>query len=241
VRQITPLAAPVVPEQKPTEIAVAGAAPENEQRRGNETGKTRHKAGTWTACIRDIVAPTLRPWPYSEVKAALVNTHVGPLLERSDKAFYGAIEKLERDEIIKRYKGHLFSPEGYRNFMAALKEQRVRDLKFPNLAHRSILGDAVASMMKGKTDGAESGRIIFELCRDPELAEAISKNKTHIYNVLNRLVAQDVLRKVGKRYYYHAIKNEALPGLKSGSASISSAESSDSAADSREAPHGLFG
>jgi hypothetical protein len=197
-------------EKQPSDVIVSADPPETSA----ETWTSRHKAGTWTACIRDIVCPTDRPLPYEEIKEALLHTDVADLLRRSDKAFYGALGKLEAEGIIYRYKGHAFSPTGYRKFKEDLAAGRVRDLKYHNPAHNSPMGDAITAMMKSRQSDAESGHIRWFLKKDPIFAEQLDKNPTHLYNVLSRLVAQGVLRKGGKSYQYVATKNEAPSGLK---------------------------
>jgi len=190
---------------------------------------TRHKPGTWTASIVRIVNEANRPLTYEEAKRALMQTEVAPLLQRSDKAFYGAVLKLDNEKLVVRYKAHLFTPEAFRKFQEDLAAGRVRDLRYPNIAHHSPMGDAIKGMMKERRGGVKSGHIRWHLRKTPEFATALDKNPTHLHNVLARLVEQDVLRKNGALYYYVPLKDEAPPEPTPGSAPPDAKEGGSSA------------
>jgi hypothetical protein len=173
--------------------------------------KGRHKEGTWTRTILDIVAPTIHPMAYSDLKSEILRTSFGDRLRQGDKAFYTGIDKLHGEGLIVRYKGHAFSPAGFKKFEADLAAGMVRDLHFANPSHESPMGEAITAMMKNRPRGAQSGNIVWELRKNPDFAAALEKNPTHLYNVLKRLVSKGILRKTPgtKRYFYIAVKDEA--------------------------------
>jgi len=206
-----------------------------------ETGRTRHKEGTWTACVRNVVLASEQAMTYSQVKDALKDSDVAPLLARSDKAFYGALGKLEADGVVIRYKGHVFSPAVYQRFKADLDAGRVRDLKFPNPAHHSPMGEAIVEILKGRTTGADSGNIKWQLAKT-KFADDLKRNPTHIYNVLSRLVNQGILSKNRDgQYRYVPVKDEAPSGNSPEGASNSSDEGGASSGNGQQTGRGLFG
>jgi hypothetical protein len=113
----------------------------------------------------------------------------------------------------------------FAKFKTDLEAGVVRDLKIPNAAHRSPMGDAIKLMMQTRPNGAESGHIIWELRKNSEFAAVIEKNKTHPYNVLARLIKTGELIKKGKRYYWPIQKDEAPPVVSTeGASSVTSEE-----------------
>lgn len=186
------------------ETPVASAPPPKIDRR-------RRSKSEWKEIIREIALTSDRPVPYAEAREEIMKMPLGLKLQQSEKGFYHAISKLSKAGEIVAYKGHLFSPDMYAKFKSDLDAGLVRDLKIPNVAHRSPMGDAIKQMMPSRPNGAESGHIIWELRKNPEFAEVIEKNKTHPYNVLARLIKTGELIKKGKRYYWPAQKDETPP------------------------------
>lgn len=151
-----------------------------------------------------------------KVKSEIMKTPLGPRLQRSEKGFHGAIGRLVDDKEVVRYKAHLMSADANRRFQADLKAGLVRDLRVPNVAHHSPMGDAVLAMMKQRERGAESGHIKWELKKNPEFTEQMIKNPTHVYNVLKRLVEKGDLVKRKNRYFYVHLKSAVPDSSESG-------------------------
>jgi len=167
-----------------------------------QVDRRRGRRSPWMKFISDLMATADHGVPYAEIRQqAMKVPDLAKALQRSDKGFYHAISRLNKGEQFKAYKGHLFSKDALARFQADLKAGRVRDIKVPNAAHHSPLGDAIEALAKTRPRGLESGNIIWELRKNPEFAETIEKNKTHPYNVLARLVKTGRLIKRGKRYY----------------------------------------
>ncbi|HEY5065371.1 MAG TPA: hypothetical protein VIJ04_11205 [Xanthobacteraceae bacterium] len=199
--------------RRPARVAAPKAAPAAEAitataEAPRKIDRRRQSKSEWKTIIREVALTSDHPVPYAEARDEIMKTHLAEKLQKSEKGFYHAISKLSKAGEIVAYKGHLFSPELFTKFTTDLAAGLVRDLKFPNVAHRSPMGDAVKTMMQSRPNGAESGHIIWELRKNPEFAAIIEKNKTHPYNVLARLTKTGELVKRGKRYYWPTEKTE---------------------------------
>jgi hypothetical protein len=173
--------------------------------------RRKREKSPWKIIIREIALTSNHPVPYAEARQEIMKTDLAEKLQQSEKGFYAAISKLNKIEEIVAYKGHLFSPELFRKFKADVDAGVARDLKIPNAAHVSPMGNAIEALMLTRPKGALSGNIIWELRKNPEFATTIEKNKTHPYNVLRRLLVTGALVKKGKRYYSATPKTEAPP------------------------------
>jgi hypothetical protein len=201
--------------------------------------RKRGKASQWRKELETIVTGAGHPVPYAEAKEAILKSPLADRFRQSDKGFYHAISRMHHEGSLVSYKAHLFTPAAFASFQEQLKAGVIRDLKAPNAAHKSPMGDAIREMMRGRPNGAESGHIIWELRKTPEFAETIEKNKTHPYNVLARLVTLGDLVKRGKRYYAPGAKTEAPSDDKSEGASKITGEADTSSIESRKGS--LFG
>jgi hypothetical protein len=177
----------------------------------------RPERSEWKRTIRELTLASTAPLPYGELRQKINATPLAERLAQSEKGFYHAISKLSKAGDIVAYKGHVFAPALFEKFQQDLRSGRVLDLKIPNAAHNSPMGDAIKEMMCKRPTGATSGNMIWELRKNPEFAAVIDRNKTHPYNVIRRLYDRGVLQKRGKRYYYvenkltGAVENPQLP------------------------------
>ncbi len=234
VREPAPTAAPIARRRKQvspvrrTKMRTAAAILQAETTIASspppKVDRRKFPKSEWKIIIREIALTSDHPVPYAEARDEIMKTHLGEKLQQSEKGFYHAISNLSRAGDIVAYKGHLFSPEMYAKFKSDLAAGLVKDLRIPNAAHRSPMGDAIKQMMQTRPNGAESGHIIWELRKNPEFAAIIEKNKTHPYNVLARLTKTGELIKKGKRYYWPVRKDEAPPVVSTEGASTITGE-----------------
>jgi hypothetical protein len=161
--------------------------------------------GEWQPLVSLITLTADHPVPYPEARDEIrrLRPELGEQMDQTEyKAFYHAVANLAKKGEIIAYKGHLFAPEIFRKFEEDLKAGRVRDIRVPNAAHHSPMGEAILVALRRRKTGAESGHLIWELRKTPEFAANIEKNPSHPYNVLKRFVNRGDIIKRGKRYYY---------------------------------------
>ncbi|WP_424362995.1 hypothetical protein [Methylocystis parvus] len=178
--------APHIEPPKPAPIKAAGSRPRDK---------------SWTSTINAIVSRESSGITYEGLREELKKTHLAGKLSQTDKSFYGGIGKLVDRKLLVKHKGHLFTPEALNAFLAKVRSGEVADLEPPAGSHHSPFGDAIKSFLDGRANGASSSEIAAELRSTPELADTMERHKTHLYNVLSRLVDQGELVKGGGRFY----------------------------------------
>jgi hypothetical protein len=162
--------------------------------------KSHGDNATWTATIQEILEKAGRGLTYEELKAEVLKTHLGEKLQRTDKSFYGAIGKLADGKHLVRHKGRLFAAAAHVQFMKDVAAGKVADTPAPLAGHKSPMTAAVKEFLKTREFGAISSEIVHELKKNPEFVPTLEKNKTHIYNILSRLISREELFKKGERY-----------------------------------------
>ena len=156
---------------------------------------------SWTATILRIVNDHPDGISYAELKDEIGKTHLGSKLAKTEKSLYGGALKLSSNQQIVRHNGWLFTPASFKRFEEAVKAGKIED-KQPTRQQRSPVGEAVKAFLENRPNGATSAEIVEELKKNPELSPTLERNKTHIYNVLSRLVDRDgELVKGGSKYY----------------------------------------
>src|SRR5262249_39070215 len=94
-------------------------------------------------------------------------------------------------EQLVRHNGWLFTPAAHKKFMEDVAAGRAEDVEPRTRGQHSPVGEAVKAFLQSRPNGATSAEIVQELKKNPELAGTLERNKTHIYNVLSRLVDRD--------------------------------------------------
>lgn len=175
-----------------------------------KTGRQRAKNKTWTATILKIVKKAGRGMTYGELKEEIAQTHLGETLKRTEKAFYGGIGKLAKNDKIIKHKGRVFTQSVYRQFMEDVTAGRAVDFPTPSSGGESPNEIAVERLLSSRPDGATASEIVVSLLVNPPPDLAVTKNRNSIYNLLTRQRKRGKLIRRGNRYYLSAPKDEAL-------------------------------
>ncbi|TPK73975.1 hypothetical protein FJ930_07940 [Mesorhizobium sp. B2-4-15] len=158
---------------------------------------------TWTATIHRVIQDEGRGLTYQELKEGLLKTHLGETLQRTDKAFYGGIAKLESRQMIVKHNGRLFSPSGYKRFMNDVAAGLVEDTPYTaasNSWQMSPNEAAVARLLSLHPKGLTTSEIVESLLNDPPPDLAVTKNRNSLYNLLARERERGNLVKEGDTY-----------------------------------------
>lgn len=158
---------------------------------------------TWTATIHRVIQDEGRGLTYQELKEGLLKTHLGETLQRTDKAFYGGIAKLESRQMIIKHNGRLFSPSGYKRFMDDVAAGRVEDTPYvaaSNSWQVSPNEEAVTRLLSRHPKGLTTSEIVESLLNDPPPDLAVTKNRNSLYNLLARERERGNLVKEGDTY-----------------------------------------
>lgn len=167
---------------------------------------------TWTATIDRILRAQNHGISYEKLKEEVSKTHLGKKLAQTEKSFHGAIGKLAAHTLLVRHNGWLFAPAVYARFRKDVAAGRAIDEQAPRGGHPSPFGDAIKTFLDERPSGAASAEIIQELRKTPEFSDTIERHRSHLYNVLSRLVDQGELVKGGGKYFRAPNKQgEAAP------------------------------
>jgi hypothetical protein len=188
------------PESPAPSVKPNQSADPSRKRRGRpprQNGPT-----TWTGIMEQILANGDK-FTYDGLRAEVGKTSLANKLAKTDKSFYGAIGKLSEAGVLVKHRGWLFHKDAFEKFKRDLSAGLVEDSDAPknNPAHHSPFGDAIKSFMDQNPGGAGSKDISDELKKTPDFADTMDRHKSHLYNVLARLVDQGELVKGGGRYY----------------------------------------
>ena len=159
---------------------------------------------TWTATIQRVVHDAGRGLTYPELRESLTKTHLGEVLERTDKAFYGGVGKLEAQGRIVKHNGRLYSPSVYKRFMADGAAGRAEDTPYQAMSSSwqvSPNEEAVRRLLQEHSEGLTTGEIVESLLNNPPSDLAVTKNRNSLYNLLARERERGNLVKVGERYF----------------------------------------
>jgi hypothetical protein len=182
-------------------VEVAEAAPELPLKRRKQQGSS-----TWTSIIHNILEEAGRGLTHPELRTELEKTVMAERLAKSDKGFYGGIAKLadQKPPLLIKYKGRLFDPPVYRQFIDDVSAGKVPDLEdLPQIGNASPFRDAIMDLMKSRfaDDGVSSADLIAALKENPALAGTVQRHPTHTYNVLARLLDRGELTKWNEKYF----------------------------------------
>lgn len=135
---------------------------------------------------------------YEDAKAAVKeNAELGPILERTEKSFHGALGKLEAANRVKRHKGWIFTPEAYRDAVGSGELEVIAG----GNPRRSPMGEAILKFVGEAPTGATSREVVEHIKGIEEFHDVVERNPTNVYNILSRLVARGQLRKEGSTYF----------------------------------------
>lgn len=166
-------------EAIPSDIPIAGKT------------KSKLKAGTWMHAIAEIVLNHPEGISYSDLRAKLPDPFRESVRRNPRiKAFYGALRRLEIDEVIARYRNHAFTPAGFKRYMDKIERGEAEQVKGNDPRH-SPMADEVKAFLA--SHGASKVAAIRDhLCSFSHFRDSM-KNHSAIYNVLRRLVDREEL------------------------------------------------
>jgi hypothetical protein len=154
------------------------------------------KPTSWPKVIYDIVHKSPDGVWYGEIKTAVAKTHLGATLERTDKAFYGALGKLDKAGFIVRHNGRAFTKKAYARFRKAVEEGRLTDEPVtPHSGQRSPARDAISQYLQTHPAGAPIAELFTMLERDAGIQFEGKNSKTIVYNLIARLIKRGHLTK----------------------------------------------
>lgn len=158
--------------------------------------------GTWTRAIRAAVSSHFRGISIPKLKAELSRGELGDLIQVNDKGFYGAVDKLQRQSELQKYKGRIFSKENFKSFQNKVLSGEEADI--PDSEHNdgrsSPFMVATLDLIQSHRSGIDSASLIAKLGSIPELSGFL-KNKTYAYNVFKRFVDRGQVKKIDSKFY----------------------------------------
>ncbi len=101
--------------------------------------------------------------------------------------------------------------------MTEVAAGRAIDDEAPKGGQHSPFGEAIKAFLGKHPMGATGGDLRLELRKTPEFAATIERHKSHLYNVLGRLVARGELTRGGGRYF---LAPNAASGAMSGASEV---------------------
>ncbi|HEV7341262.1 MAG TPA: hypothetical protein VGN68_06475 [Sphingopyxis sp.] len=144
----------------------------------------RMPKGIWMSSILEVARAKPDGLSYEDVRSQLPERLQNQIVRGNNKAFYGSMRRLERDGLVVRYNGHLFTPEGYERFK---KSPEHGSLTAQGGAKRgSPIGDAIKAFLE-KNGPSKALQIKEHLCLTPEFRSPLLRNSSALYNVLKRL------------------------------------------------------
>ncbi|MDR4305735.1 hypothetical protein IHQ68_03740 [Chelatococcus sambhunathii] len=166
--------------------------------------ETRSDRVTWTAFLDRLVRDRGGKLSYADAKDAIrENEDLGPILERTEKSFHGALAKLETAERIVRHQGCIFTPEAFAEHRSAVARGEIEEVSgaagFPS--RRSPMSEAVLRFIYDHPEGAVSKSVVEHIKGIEEFRAVVERNATNVYNILTRLVSRGQLRKEGTTYF----------------------------------------
>ena len=167
------------------------------------TSELRGERTTWTAFLDNLVRERGGKVSYSDAKEAVrASPELGPIFERTEKSFHGALGKLESARRVVRHQGWVFTPEAYAQHRAAVERGEAVEMSgFNSSARRSPMGEAVLSFVYGHPQGVVSKEVVEHVKGIDEFRAVVERNATNVYNILTRLVLRGQLRKEGTTYF----------------------------------------
>jgi hypothetical protein len=204
---------PELKQDEPESVSALNSTriPAAEPKRRGRPPKIGSGDKTWTATIDRILRAQNHGISYEKLKEEVSKTHLGKKLAQTEKSFHGAIGKLAAHTLLVRHNGWLFAPPVYARFRKDVAAGRAVDEKAPRGGHPSPFGDAIKAFLDERPSGAGSAEIIQELRGTPEFSDTMERHRSHLYNVLSRLVDQGELVKGGGKYFRAPNKQGGAP------------------------------
>jgi uncharacterized protein (UPF0147 family) len=163
-------------------------------------GRFAKREGTsWPDTMQGLIEAENRGIPYGELKALVMTTHLGPILERTDKAFYGTLAKLEQRKIAKRHGGRVYSAAAYAKFRADVDAGLVEDHPVPaGTPRQSPLQIAFLALLDERPRGVPTATVIAKLDNRADLNTTGKYSRNVIYNLISRLAHRgEIVRENG--------------------------------------------
>lgn len=160
------------------------------------TGSSRRvdgkmKPGTWMHTIAQIVFRNPEGLSYDELREQIPGDF-GEAIRKNPslKAFYGALRRLERDEVIVRHRNHAFTPAGYKRYRDKIERGELEEVKGHDY-RQSPMADAIKEFL-AYNGPSKVVSLRSYLSSKPQFSDSM-RNQSAIYNVLKRLVERDEL------------------------------------------------
>ena len=150
------------------------------------------KSGSWTETVYGVVIATDRLMTMDELRDAVGKVRT------LEKAWISGVQRLKDSGHIVSYKWRIGTPAARQQFLEEVAAGRARDI--PAVRHRSRWGAAIRALLKGSARDLTAHEISFELRKNQEFADKLSRNPYQIYQTLSTLVTAGRVKKQGKAY-----------------------------------------
>ena len=173
------------------------------------------KPGTWMHAVAEVVLLHPEGISYDDLRERMTG-ELGKMVRDnpSTKGFYGALRRLERDEIIVRHRNHAFTPAGFKRYTDKVERGEVDPVTGNDYRH-SPMADAIKAYIR-EQGPAKAAALRQHLASMPQFRESM-RNHSAIYNVLKRLVEREELFHDEQASTFALMeRNEAPPGSTSG-------------------------
>ncbi|WP_435417025.1 hypothetical protein WAB17_08995 [Parerythrobacter aurantius] len=175
-------------------------------------GKARLSGkGTWMSTILEIASQHPDGIAYEKVREEMPEPFASKLAKDPNaKSFYGATAKLEDAKKLVRYRGHLFTPEGYERHQARVRSGEIEDVQGHDYKG-SPLADAAMAYLADHPR-AKAKDVKEHLCEFPEFVKGLKRNSSAIYNLLKKLRDREDIVQHDDGSYSLPNENEAPNG-----------------------------
>ena len=147
----------------------------------------------WAAEILKAVANgPFQSLAFPQIRSAIMDGHLAENLKASEKGYYNALSRLQKNGGLVREGGRLFLPEGFRAFRDA-RANGIADQSFVEAHRPSPMADAIIAFVSETGPHTTGSSIIEHLKADERFAGSVGRNATAGYNVLARLVQREQL------------------------------------------------
>lgn len=166
------------------------------------------RPGTWIYAIAEIAKANPEGLSYPNLRKRLPDDLRAKLKENPHcKGFYGALRRLERDEIIVRHRAHIFTPAGYKRYSDKVERGEINPVRGNDYRH-SPMADTIKAYI-AENGAAKATALRAHLSKMPQFSDAM-RNTSAIYNVLKRLVEREELKHDAETATF-ALPNENEP------------------------------
>ena len=196
----TPSVKEIAEDNKKEKILVKEEVKKDEEMKIRKRRKlTLPKEGTWTGSILEILKRENRGLTNTELKTLIKETSLGGKLNKTEKSFYGAIDKLSSRFLINKHNGKLYSLEAFAIFKKNVEDGIEQDSDIQGGRGKpSALGGAIKEFLQAHNDQSNTKEIRDYMIKDERFRSTIEKHHSFLYNVIANLQKKKEIIKEGR-------------------------------------------